>query len=376
MERISKMDYLLFWSIIRSSIWEKDVDMEIPVGYDWTEVFRLFENHCILGIVASSIMSLPSSKRPSTELQEKLFSHVVSLVRYRYTVQSSIVSVFDELKVKGIHPVLLKGESISCLYPSSCQRAIGDIDIYVGEDDYVRACQIVNEYNDCQNNSFYEDVLHFHVVKDDVVYEIHRLPDHPKLYKDFETFNNWAKHQLSEQECSRININGCSIDVPNPQYAVSYIFTHFLRHFCYEGVGVRQLCDWAIVLNTFANQIDKDMLFCVLERDGLMESWNLFGSILIKDLGYNDATLLFKKSRDHFRKKFAIRDILSNGNFSNYDGSLTLGLPLGRLWQLLLNPYRISFFSKKESFLYAIAVSKLAFKRLGRFVLKKNPQHD
>ena len=46
-----------------------------------------------------------------------------------------------------------------------------------------------------------------------------------------------------------VEIDGYDIPVPPLEFDVLFIFLHMYKHFVLEGVGLRQLCDWAIVLD-------------------------------------------------------------------------------------------------------------------------------
>ena len=46
-----------------------------------------------------------------------------------------------------------------------------------------------------------------------------------------------------------VNINGKNIKTLSATYNAMYIFVHLFYHMTASGVGLRQLCDWAMVLN-------------------------------------------------------------------------------------------------------------------------------
>lgn len=286
----------VMFALLRSALWQKPMDVQVGVGYDWTGVLKALKTHSLLGITVNSIMSLPSDRLPDESQQIDSYQHLLSLTRNHHRLNKSIVETFSMFRSAGIDAVLLKGQGLSTLYPMEFTRSCGDIDIYVGEEKYEEACQLIDGY--CGEEAVkasVETTCHYEIKTGKSKFELHRkVTDSAVTSKDV-VFNRWADEQLVASKCSTVKIDDSAVLVPNTAFNSLYVFDHLLRHFMSQGVGLRQFVDWTVVLHHWYKEIivltdnERERMYEELESRlrefGIFRAWKILGGIVVKDLG-------------------------------------------------------------------------------------------
>ena len=110
------------------------------------------------------------------------------------------------------------------------------------------------------------------------------------------------------------------VSLPAPDCDVMFVFTHILHHFFFEGVGLRQICDWCRLLYNYKDSLNVSLLESRLRKAGLMSEWKAFAAFAVDYLGMPvEAMPLFDADVDlKANKKKADRIckfVLEVGNF-------------------------------------------------------------
>jgi hypothetical protein len=119
---------------------------------------------------------------------------------------------------------------------------------------------------------------------------------------------------LAESKPAIIEIGGEEVKVVEPTLYAVYIFMHLFFHFVKEGLGLRHLCDWAVMMHHYADEIDMQRLVEVLQNMGLLKAFLAFGSILVDKLGMKDFPLTLT-DKDRKLQSCILNDIMHSGNF-------------------------------------------------------------
>mgnify|MGYP002525869667 CR=1 FL=1 len=84
----------------------------------------------------------------------------------------------------------------------------------------------------------------------------------------------------------RLWMNGkTTVFLPSPDNDVFFVFTHFIKHFYKEGLGLRQVCDWCRLLWTYKDSLNQGLLESRIRKMGLMSEWRAFGAFTVEYLG-------------------------------------------------------------------------------------------
>ena len=119
---------------------------------------------------------------------------------------------------------------------------------------------------------------------------------------------------IEQSQQSHVMINGKKIKTFEPNIYAVYVFVHLFFHFIREGIGLRQMCDWAIILEKYKAEIDELRLNNDLEALGIKTAYTVFGEILTKYLGLKYFPIVRTK-KCHISSEKILQDILHYGNF-------------------------------------------------------------
>lgn len=302
-----------YLSLLRQGLWgaggRPSAGPVVPVG---EEEFAVAQQQSTTGLVVRFS-------------EEEQYQNELLFLRFTWHLH---VSVLGEVKAKldgaGIPFVLLKGLGCDFYYPEYGLRNLGDIDIYVGEENYGRAAEVFG----CDAAAS-RSPKHFSVTVQDVTVEVHRaceiLPsrradrhfrrlaaaglflgpaaeyrtgsDAPATSNGSAAEAGSASGSVSSSADSGsaaegaaaginiLNIGGVEVRVPQDDFNAIYLFVHFFDHFLGGGCGLRQVCDWALFLHARRDSLDRDYLASALEDLGLTNAWRTFGALAVRHLG-------------------------------------------------------------------------------------------
>ena len=93
---------------------------------------------------------------------------------------------------------------------------------------------------------------------------------------------------------------GTQVFLPAPDEDVIFVFTHILHHFFFEGIGLRQICDWCRLLWTYKDSLNHSLLESRIRKMGLISEWKAFAAFAVKWLGMPvEAMPLFEDDDAH-----------------------------------------------------------------------------
>lgn len=323
MNSIEKNIYL---ELLRAALWERKVD--ISVFHDewrWKVLLSTFMKNDLLGVVANVIILLPENVKPSMQEMALVYNYLGSQIQSHRELNLRLAEVMPKLKEAGCHPVLLKGQGLSGLYPKTCVRACGDLDIFVGEEKIEVAKRVVHamatpkEIEDAGGDS----LCHYQIVINGIIYEIHRAVGKAGNERYSKAFERIANQYLDSgmREKVSLAISGdeyTEIEVPALDFNIWYIFNHLVVHLCDAGVGMRQFCDWMMVVRKFGNK-GTDSLIALersLKQIGLLRAWKILGGILVYQLGLPAEQFpLFDERMAKKSQGFIVDDILEGERF-------------------------------------------------------------
>ena len=137
MDRVST-DFL---SLVRSALWGMEPDAR-PSADEWPLILKMASQQTVMGLVSDAVAKLPADRRPAPELWLKLHQFRVSNIRSHALLNTRLAEVLEIFRSAGLRPVLFKGQGLASNYPDPTARQCGDLDIYIGEDDYLKACKV------------------------------------------------------------------------------------------------------------------------------------------------------------------------------------------------------------------------------------------
>lgn len=266
----------VFLSLVRNSLW--DTQVKVPVGFnEWGLVMRLASSQAMEGNAAKALLETPDIlERMKPESKLRLSNMLMTNVVMHSMTNSSIQSVVSALDDAGIRCVLLKGQGMAANYRHPEVRDCGDIDLYVGVENYCRSYEVLKEVTDHIDDA---SVLngngkHYHAQLSGICIEVHRY------------YNESASSAMDmSQNFVEMEFGDVKVMTPADDFNSFFVFSHLWRHFISVGVGLRQICDWVMFLHKRGQNVDKGHLRKMLTDMKLMTPWKTFGCIAVDILG-------------------------------------------------------------------------------------------
>jgi phage pi2 protein 07 len=185
------------------------------------------------------------------------------------------------LKEKGIDMLIMKGVSLSSLYPVPEDRPSCDLDIYT----YGKHMQIYNLMH--ENGILVEkDYKHDTFNYENSFVELHKLfvAEHSKAGR---IINSFLEKTSSLEKC---NIEG-GLLYPGTKFNTIFLLRHMCSHLVREKVTIKNLCDFALFLKKeYIHHILS--VVKVITNASMVNAWNAFVA-LCADLFCQDYCYLY-----------------------------------------------------------------------------------
>lgn len=292
------------FGLLRSSLWGGPYDVTISLE-EVRQLINLANKQAVGGLVIDWLF-----KKDVHMEQGLLFEAIGFLeqVRQKNKQMNQEVAGFARLmKSSNVDYLVVKGQTIASLYPEPCIRMPGDIDFLVK--DYYYASEVLKKQWGVEFPKQMAE-KEFAFSRGSILYELHTYlidfgSNKHKLY--------WEKI-LSESRSFSLKIGGEKVNVMEPTLCAVYLFLHLFFHFVKEGLGLRQLCDWAIMMHYYSDEIENKRLAEILNKIGMLKAFCVFGTILVDKLGMKDFPLALME-RDRKLQARILKDIMYGGNF-------------------------------------------------------------
>lgn len=269
-------------SLVKNALW--GTSCNLTAKPDWDKVLYIARQQTVTGLVAEAIPNLPEEFRPDAGLKLKLHSAVMGIYRSHVLLNSQLAHVKKLMDANGIRSVLFKGQGVAQNYPNPLSRQCGDIDLYVGEDNFLKGMDILEPGVEHDVDD-YKYLKHFSTESGGVHVELHRIAEILPGRKADREFQKWTVEELSGPDVRTVRIGDCDVNLPPVDFDPLYIMNHAWHHFINGGIGLRQLCDWTQYLHKFHDRIDAEKLESNLKRFRLTRAWQIMSSFCVKHLG-------------------------------------------------------------------------------------------
>lgn len=306
--------------LTRCALWGNDPNLALfEEGVDWADVLRLAKEQTLLGLTYSAIERLPLSLRPTRTDNLKLHQRVLLNKQYNKHQVEVLAKLLELVKRAGVEkPVLLKGLGVASNYPDPTLRQCGDIDLYVGDKQYLKVWNFIcaelgiEKEDSTTDHHFGFEFMKIHI-------EIHRYATSPSSVSfHSKEFTEWTQTQLEGEEIREVTIDGVTVCLPPYNFDLIYIFFHSWRHFLLGGVGLRQLCDWSCYINLFSDKFDRKELKRLIDLFKLHTPISLFATIAVKELGVSADKFSGFASTSERQYSKVLNIIWKGGNFGVY----------------------------------------------------------
>ena len=202
---------LQFLELLRAGMWGGSADVSLfeDGAADWKKILAHAKMQAVMPLVYDGIVSLPERLRPDMPTMYRLMAFTDKIERLNGKLDRAAGELSEKLSGCGIRSVLLKGQGNAVLYPNPARRQCGDIDLYVGEDNFGRTMSLLSEWGmvDKLAEATYK---HSHFEWDGVTVEVHKLAADPS--ETSASFAEWERKSLQDTDC-KVILDGISLDI-------------------------------------------------------------------------------------------------------------------------------------------------------------------
>ncbi len=256
-------DITACFAFLRYSFGKKENMSRVIACMNWQELYSFASKQALLGLCFNGIERL--GKEYPEELKQNPIGRELLMTwmgkaqqirRQNMKVNAVASKLFSMLRVDGMRCCILKGQGNALMYPNPYSRTPGDIDVWIDA-----SRERIMEY--AQKKFELEDDIrlqHLETSLDGVPVELHFFPCsmnnpiyHARLQK-------WFRRN-ADLQCSHIvglPDGAGDIAIPTTAFNVIYQLCHLYHHFFDEGIGMRQIIDYFLVVNDFSKNVFLD----------------------------------------------------------------------------------------------------------------------
>lgn len=250
----------LMLALLRCSLNGEQPDFLPITEEEWTQVFWLCRKHGVVTMINDVIESLPDELKPQGDIALS-WSLSADRTHYHYAKQEQVLEKIRQMSANaGLQLVLIKGMTLSKLYPHPSSRSCGDIDVYF-PGNYHKANQLLGAPDAAL------DGKHSEMAVDGVTVENHlRFLD---------------QGYLSQRRAEKYIIRSLGQVSPEgelpPMANMVYLLMHTVSHLTAKiKLPLRNFLDWGIFLRAYQDQLDPAECHRVMNKIGMDYAFNLF----------------------------------------------------------------------------------------------------
>lgn len=278
----------MLWLLVRAGLWENYDADNTPisvdtVNVDWNKVYQHALEQSVIGLIAAGLEKVNSIKPPQ-DIMLKIVGSTIQIEQRNKGMNDFIAELIDKMRQEGIYALVVKGQGIGQCYERPLWRVSGDIDLLLSEDNYEKAKHfLLSKSTSNKVEGYYSK--HLGMTIGGWYVEIHgslRGGLSSKMDREIDATQRDVFYNGNVR--SWMN-NNTQVFLPGVNEDVFFIFTHFVKHFYKEGLGLKQLCDWCRLLWKFHRDLDINLLEKRLKRSKLMDEWLVFSAMAVEYLG-------------------------------------------------------------------------------------------
>ena len=306
-------------ALLRAALWGSVQESNfLPHCDDWKEIAGFFTKQSLDGLLPDAIASLPASKQPPIAVKMPLIARQIQVERMNHAMNNELLAFTTELDHRAIPYILLKGQGVASVYPNPLHRVCGDIDLYVTAKYLKEVHRGLVAFGAVRET---ESRHHINYRANGVEWELHHKIYYFQKESRNHLFMRYVDEEMKALPCYA-TIEGDKVRVFNPTTNVLLLLSHIVDHFYCEGVGLRQLCDYALALHHKHEEIDRTKLLEMLDALALTRAYRVFGYICTHYLGMPSEALMLEPSKKDIRLAHRVMaDCLKGGNFGHAESN-------------------------------------------------------
>ena len=250
-------DITAFFAFLKYCLGYKGNMSRVIAGMDWQMLYSFASKQALLGLCFEGIERLGEEypeelkRNPiGRELLMTWMGKAQQIRRQNRKVNLVASKLFSMLREDGMRCCILKGQGNALMYPNPYSRTPGDIDVWIHA-----SRERISEYAS-KKFELEDDIRlqHLETSLDGVPVELHFFPCSMNNILYHARLQKWFRMN-ADLQCSHIvglPDGAGDIAIPTTAFNVVYQLTHLYHHFFDEGIGMRQIIDYFLVVNDFS----------------------------------------------------------------------------------------------------------------------------
>ena len=221
---------------------------------DWPAIFTLANQQKLLPILFEAVR-----KTPAAEENAALFAvtkqQVIGQVLNQTVRSAEFSDLYHKLRSAGLHPIVVKGQLCSRLYPLKDHRISADDDLYIPDAEFM-TCHEQLLANGLTTDTPADELA----TADEVSYTKNGSPLYIELHRHLFDSAEDAHDELNHffTDINPVEMDGF-LAMP-PHEHLLYLILHAYKHFVRSGIGLRQFCDIGLWARAYHDEIDWQIL--------------------------------------------------------------------------------------------------------------------
>ena len=217
---------------------------------DWPAVFTLANQQKLLPILFEAVRKMPAAEE-NVALFAVTKQQVIGQVLNQTVRSAEFADLYRKLRAAGLHPIVVKGQLCSRLYPLKDHRISADDDLYISDAEFM-ACHKQLLVNGLTTDTPADELS----TADEVSYTKNGSPLYIELHRHLFDSAEDAHDELNHffADLKPVEIDGF-LAMP-PHEHLLYLLLHAYKHFVRSGIGLRQFCDIGLWARAYHAEID------------------------------------------------------------------------------------------------------------------------
>lgn len=307
-------DHRLFFQLLKNELWRSGEVPERLSEKEFEQVYTVAREQTVLGLVCNAIIR--NDVLTGDDNAMRVMAVKVNHERRAGKMENALHALISCLHEHYMNYVVFKGQTLAALYPTPIMRTLGDIDFYYESADEERVRQAIENTMGVQIHL--SDLDKHHAFEyDGIRFEMHYRLETFGSSRHQHYFDDLVKQSIKHVE--EVQINGVNVQILPPMMNIILCFKHLFNHFLVEGVGLRQLCDMAMLLHHYHGKIDANELEHHLSKIGYLKAFKAVGALTVKYLGLPvEEFPLELTERDYGWADKMLDEVMKRGNFGKY----------------------------------------------------------
>ena len=236
-----------FLHIAKAAVSGGDLPAE---NVDWHAVFALANQQKLLPILFEAVRKMPAAEE-NVALFAVTKQQVIGQVLNQTVRSAEFADLYRKLRAAGLHPIVVKGQLCSRLYPLKDHRISADDDLYIPDAEFM-ACHEQLLANGLTTDTPVDELA----TADEVSYTKNGSPLYIELHRHLFDSSEDAHDELNHFFASLKPVETDSFLAMPPHEHLLYLILHAYKHFVRSGIGLRQFCDIGLWAWEYHDEID------------------------------------------------------------------------------------------------------------------------